>query len=85
MKLVRGKVDKFILNNMSYGSIHKIVKGISWNFVDENIVPRYVKKTCGGKFQSRITISNKLYNLGTFDTPEEAHKAALDFKENYNG
>jgi hypothetical protein len=34
-----------------------------------------------GRYSANITIAKHMYYLGTFDTPEEAHRAYLDAKE----
>ncbi|MDR1250140.1 MAG: HNH endonuclease [Treponema sp.] len=36
-----------------------------------------------GKYHSRISVNNKHYYLGTFNTPEEAHKAYCDAVEKF--
>lgn len=46
--------------------------------------PRGVKR-CRNKFQARAMIGGAVHHLGTFDTPEEAGRAAAAFRQKHHG
>ena len=46
-------------------------------------LPKYVKAHYKG-FQAKVKRRNVQHHIGTFDTPEEAHEAALSWITQYN-
>lgn len=47
-------------------------------------LPKGVYRAPRGRFYVQISIGNKSYNLGRFDTPEEAHEAYLRAARGYH-